>query len=495
MEKKNKSSKGLKAFLKSRKARHGSLAVVLVIAAVALVVVLNIVVGLLVERFPNLKMDLTANSAYALSDDADDFMSHLDKDVTMYILSTENNFVGGGEYFVQAKNLLEKMEASSNGKFKVEYVDTTSNPSFTNKYKNIDWTSKDTMAVMECGDRYQGVKTDDCFTYDEQYLASGYYQINGTTIEQAVVTAAMKVTTENQVVVDFITGNQESDYTALKSLISNNAYDVREVSLLTDDLDDEAQFAIIYAPQVDLDAKTVEKLEKWLENDGKYGRNLIYIPSPENAETPNAESLIEEWGMKLSDGFVYETSEDHLLSSSDMFVFVTDYNEEYYTDGLKNKNIPVVVYQTRGIEITDENNAHALLNASDRAGIFPLDADDSFKPEDGITGKKIAVAAEGIKSGSDKESRVIVFGSDRMFSSDFMTMNSLNNAEYIMSVLNTVSDKSDESVTITGKKLDNTELGVTDVTTTGAMSVIFIGVIPFIILIIGIIVWLRRRHM
>ena len=199
--------------------------------------------------------------------------------------------------------------------------------------------------------------------------------------------------------------------------------------------------------------------------------------------------------MKLSVGCVYVTSEDHLLSSSDMFVFVTDYNEEYYTDGLKNKNIPVVVYQTRGIEITDENNAHELLNASDRAGIFPLDADDSFKPEDGITGKKIAVAAEGIKSGSDKESRVIVFGSDRMFSSDFMTMNSMNNAEYIMSGINTVSDKSDESVTITGKKLDNTELGVTDVTTTGAMSVIFIGVIPFIILIIGIIVWLRRRHM
>ena len=178
MEKKNNSSKGIKAFLKSRKARHGSLAVVLVIAAVALVVVLNIVVGLLVERFPNLQMDLTSNSAYALSDDAEDFMSHLDKDVNMYILSPENDFVGNGEYFVQAKNLLEKMEAASNGKFTVSYIDTTSNPSFTNKYKNIDWSSKDTMAVMECGDRYQGVKTDDCFTYDEQYLSAGYYQVN-----------------------------------------------------------------------------------------------------------------------------------------------------------------------------------------------------------------------------------------------------------------------------------------------------------------------------
>ena len=494
MEKKNNSSKGIKAFLKSRKARHGSLAVVLVIAAVALVVVLNIVVGLLVERFPNLKMDLTSNSAYALSDDAEDFMSHLDKDVNMYILSPENDFVGNGEYFVQAKNLLEKMEAASNGKFTVSYIDTTSNPSFTNKYKNIDWSSKDTMAVMECGDRYQGVKTDDCFTYDEQYLSAGYYQVNGTTIEQATVTAAMKVTTENQVVVDFITGNQESDYTALKSLISNNAYDVREVSLLTDDLDEDAQFAIIYAPKVDLDAKAVEKLEKWLDNDGKYGRNLIYIPAPENTDTPNAEALIEEWGMKLTDGFVYETSEDHLLSSSDMFVFITDYNE-YYTDGLKNKDSPVMVYQTRGIEITDENTSHALLNASDRAGIFPTDADDSFKPEDGITGKKIAVAAESVKSNSDAESRLIIYGSDRMFSSDFMTMNSLNNADFFMSVLNTVSDKSDESVTITGKKLENNELGVTDITTTGAMNIIFIGVIPVAILVIGIVVWLRRRHM
>ena len=74
-------------------------------------------------------------------------------------------------------------------------------------------------------------------------------------------------------------------------------------------------------------------------------------------------------------------------------------------------------------------------------------------------------------------------------------MNSINNAEFFMSVLNTIADKSDESVTITGKKLDNTELGVTDINTTGAMNVIFIGVIPVAILIAGIIVWLRRRHM
>lgn len=495
MENKQKTSKGFKAFLRSRKARHGSVAVAIVIAAVALVVMLNIVIGLLVDRFPNLKMDMTGSNAYALSEETEDFMSHLKKDVTMYILSTESDFAANGEYFVQAKNLLEKMESVSDGRFTVKYVDVTANPSFTNNYKNIDWSSNKTMAVMESGEQYQGVKTDDCFSYNQEYLASGYYQIEGTTIEQAVVTTAMKITTEDQVVVDFITGNQETNFTALKSLISNNAYDVREVSLLTGDLDEDAKFAVVFAPKVDLDASAVEKLEKWLDNDGKYGRTLIYIPSPENAQTPNAEAMIEKWGMKLTDGFVYETSEDHLLSRSDMFVFVTDYNN-YYTDNLKNKDIPVVVYQTRGIDITDTENAHALLNASDRAGVFPLDADDSFKPEDGITGKQISVAAEGIKKGTDNaESKLIVFGSDRMFASEFMAMNSINNADFILNIFNTISDKTDESVSITGKSINKTELGVTDVNTTGAMNIIFIAVVPLAVLIVGIVVWLRRRHL
>ncbi|MBQ7745764.1 MAG: hypothetical protein IJT85_09425, partial [Ruminococcus sp.] len=110
MDKNTKSTekRGLKAFLKSRKARYGAVATGIVLGTVAIVIVINIIVGLLVERFPELKLDLTANNAYALNEDTVDYMSHLDKDVTVYILSTEDGFIKNGEYFVQAKNLLEK---------------------------------------------------------------------------------------------------------------------------------------------------------------------------------------------------------------------------------------------------------------------------------------------------------------------------------------------------------------------------------------------------
>ena len=74
-------------------------------------------------------------------------------------------------------------------------------------------------------------------------------------------------------------------------------------------------------------------------------------------------------------------------------------------------------------------------------------------------------------------------------------MNSINNADFILNIFNTISDKTDESVSITGKSINKTELGVTDVNTTGAMNIIFIAVVPLAVLIVGIVVWLRRRHL
>ena len=304
----------------------------------------------------------------------------------------------------------------------------------------------------------------------------------------------LNVTTEDKVVVDFIKGNQESDYTALKSLLTNNAYQVNEISLVTDELDENAKFVVLHAPAVDLDDSAVKKVSDWLINGEKYGRNLIYIPSNENVNTPNIDAMIEEWGVKLTEGFVFETSQDHLLNGAGQFAFITDYTE-YYKEKLKNPDIPVVAFQSRGFEITDENSAHALLNTSNRAGVMPYEPADDWDFNDAISGKPIAVAAESVKKGSEAESRLILFGSDRMLSSTFMNLNSFNNAAYVMNIFNTISDKSDESIVIEGKSLADSELGVTDVNTTTAMMIIFVIVIPLGILIAGIIVWIRRRHL
>lgn len=500
---KNKKSKPqkekgkFKKFMKSRKAKHGTVAMAITALVIVMVIVLNIIIGLLVNRFPDLELDLTSNSSFALQDDTIDYVSHLDSDVTVYILMEKDKFESQGTYFVQAQKMLNKMVSKSNGKMKVKYVDLTSNPSFTSDYPNVDWqsSSANNIVLVESGKQYKVLTLADCFEYDEQtYNYYGSYSFTGTKIEQAVITAILNVTTNDKVVVDMIKGNNEQDYSSLKTLLENNAYKVNEVSLATGDFDKDAKIAIMYAPSVDLDEKIVEKLSTWLSNDGKYGRSLIYVPTADMGEMPNLDDFLKEWGMSIDRGYVFETDETALVNASSPYAFTVNYGD-YYTDNLKNSKIPVVVSEAHPVNITDENTAHALLTTSDKAGVLPIDADKDWNYKDAITGDGENVAAEGVMSNEDKNSsRVIVFGSYIMFSDTIMQYNSFNNSAYFMNVVNTIADKEDVGITIESKSIDNTELGITDVATQNTMLVVFVIVIPIAILVAGFVLWLRRRN-
>ena len=125
---------------------------------------------------------------------------------------------------------------------------------------------------------------------------------------------------------------------------------------------------------------------------------------------------------------------------------------------------------------------------------MPYDAPEDWDYKEAVKGEKISVAAESVKSANDSESRIIVFGSEKMFSKEFMTINSFNNAAYLVNIFNTISDKGDNSVTIESKELKNTELGVTDASTGAAMMIIFVIALPLAVLIIGLVLWIRRRN-
>lgn len=500
---KNKKSKPqkekgkFKKFMKSRKAKHGTVAMAITALVIVMVIVLNIIIGLLVNRFPDLELDLTSNNSFALQDDTIDYVSHLNNDVTVYILMEKDKFESQGTYFVQAQKMLNKMASKSDGKMKIKYVDLTSNPSFTSNYPNVDWqsSSANNIVLVESGKQYKVLTLTDCFEYDEQtYNYYGTYSFTGTKIEQAVVTAILNVTTDDKVVVDMIKGNNEQDYSSLKSLLENNAYQVNEVSLATGDFDKDAKVAIMYAPSVDLDEKIVEKLSTWLSNDGKYGRSLIYVPTADMGEMPNLDDFLKEWGMSIDRGYVFETDETALVNASSPYAFTVSYGD-YYKDNLKNSKIPVVVSESHAVNITDENTAHALLKTTNKAGVLPIDADKSWDYKDAITGNGENVAAEGVMTNEDKKSsKVVVFGSYVMFSDTIMQYNSFNNSAYFMNVINTIADKEDVGITIESKSIDNTELGITDVATQNTMLVVFVIVIPIAILVAGFVFWLRRRN-
>ena len=494
---KNKKEKGgLKKFLKSRKARHGTVAIAIVAVVIAIVIVLNVVVSLLVERFPDIVLDFTADNSFALEDDTTDYVSHIEKDIKITVLAEEEDFESSGNYYIQANKLLEKMASASDGKISLSYIDITANPTFAQQYSNVDWSTNNNVMIVECGEDYKALTFDDLFEYDQDYYSYyGEYYVTGSLVEQAVVTAILNVTTEDKVVVDVITGNQEQDYSGVVSLLETNAYKVNEISLLTGDISEDAEFLVLFAPSVDLDESAVEKISTWLDNSGKYGRNLIYIPCENSVDTPNLDLLLEQWGMQVEDGYIFETDTNRLITSSSIFVFTVNQSEEYYYDGLKNPNIPIASLWSRAISITDESIAHPLLTTSEYSGICPVDADESWDYNESIGNEALNIGAEGLKTNTDGESsRVIVYGSNAMFASDVLSYNSYNNSAYLMNVFNTIADKDDTGITIEGKSMESETLGITDVTTKNIIFTFFVVIIPIAVLVTGIVVWLRRRN-
>lgn len=503
MAKKERKKGRLKAFFKSRKAKKGSAAVIIAAAAVAVVILLNIVTGILVERFPNLKFDMTSSGTYQLQNDTKEYLSQLDKDVTLNVLVKESTFKGGmnaysgGQYFVQANELLKKMAASSDH-VTLKYIDLSANPTFTSKYKDIDWSSSDAnnIILVTSGNEYTALKLDDCFTYDTSsaYYQYGYYVYTSTTIEQAVVTGILDVISGDKVQIDIITGSGENEeaFSALKSLLEKNAYKVNVVNLLTSKLGEDSKIAILYAPTVDLSDESAEKLNKWLDNDGEYGKTFVYIPINDNVDTPNINAIIENYGMKVSEGISFCMSQNHVLT--DQYTFITDYNNDTYTDNLRNKTIPVAVRDSRNIEIKDEGTAKPLLSVSDTAGVVPFDADDSKTYEDYLIKDGINVAVIGTKANDDgKENKVAVFGSPMMFLSTYLNTASFNNANYLVNFCNTAADRGDLGITIVSAANDNGELGTITASTTVTVGIIFVAAVPLVVLVIGLIVYIRRR--
>lgn len=485
---------GLKKLLKSRKAKHGSIAIMIVALVIAATIILNIVCSLLVDRFPALALDLTSNQVFALQEDTTDYIDHLEKDVNIYVLTSKDSFTSNGDYFVQADKMLSQMDSMSDH-VHVEYIDLNQNPTFTSKYTNADWTTKDNVMIVECGSDYRVLKLTDCFEYDEQtYSYYGTYNFTGSKVEQQIVTSMLNVTTDDKAIVDFITGGQEQDYSSISSLLQSNAYQINELNLATSELDADAKVAVLFAPAVDLDDTAIAKLEDWLSNGGDNGKSLIYVANYEVEDTPNLDAFLKKWGMSMENGIVYDTDTNYLVTQNP-YVSLTKYNG-VYTDGLKNSSIPCLASYTRGVKVEDDSIAKAMLTSSSAAGIYPYSEkqNSSWDYKAGITGEPVNIAAVGTQSNTEEvASNVVVFGSYNMFSQAVLSYNSYNNSAYFMNVVNTLANRDDLGITIEGKTIDSGSLGA-DVAVQNLLMVLFVIIIPLGTLITGLVIWLRRRN-
>ncbi len=142
----------LKKTLQSRAMKNGAYASAMCALMVVLVIVLNLFIGALPERYTQL--DLTDSGVYSLSDETKKLCESVDEDITLYYLART-----GGEDSRTLSLLQQYADLSSH--IKVVQKDPVLYPTFGNQYEASDASLGS--VIVDGGDRYRVVDYTDLY--------------------------------------------------------------------------------------------------------------------------------------------------------------------------------------------------------------------------------------------------------------------------------------------------------------------------------------------
>lgn len=504
-----------------RKLRYGSLATALTVLFIVAIVLLNIATTMLFDRFP-ISLDLTDNMIYSISDETAEYIQGIEVPVDITVMSTEDNFRSISDYTVQCAELLKKY-TQHNPNINVSYKDLLSNPDFVANYSQ-SLESGDIVIELANGehDRVKVVSLTDIInvlddyssyltTYSEYYgaeythnLFNSYGYIKSSNAEQAITSAIMGVTDANPVTVAVLSykGAESSDVSGLTDLLDKNGYVITEVDIRTEELTDEVDIIIIPAPKVDYTTVETAKIESWLTNGGELEKDMIYIASVDQPKTPNLDALLEKYGITVEYKAIHETNTNYYSSYTNYtFQYISTEN---HLDDVSNKSLPVYVPNARAISTrysTDEGyySNEALVSTSASAVLKDMYSADEEWTAESATGKAsyascvlASYKALNQETHISKYTNVLVIGSDLMVNSMLMNAAQYNNGDLLLSVINEISGKT-EGITILSKVVSSNTFDITEAQIR-SLTVTFAVIIPAIILVFGIIIWVRRRH-
>ena len=495
-----KDARKAKRELKARAFRRGWFSIVLVVLFIAAIVLINFIAVTLTEKVPAFSLDTTGKNSFALSKETLEYLPGLKDDIRIIVLSDEEEYKSGGEYYIQTNTLLHEYDNNSD-KITLEYVDMASNPTFSSKYPNE--TLSYYGVIVECDKGYKYLKDSDLFNYEIDYNTYNYV-ISDSKVEEAVTSAILNVTLDNKPKVTFISDINGEDYSYFKNYLETNGFETDEMSPAVGSIPEDTSILVLFAPSVDLDENAVNSISDFLLNDGEYGKEFLYLPSAALLDTPNIDSLIEEWGIKVDNGYAIENDTDYMAPlGGGYYLFATQYAEQTYNAKMKNKNLPFCVIggYTKPLNIVDTTNVTSLLTLSDQSTVIYADesADEPVASPNLVIG---AIAEKGTTTADDtdssetetKQSHIIVIGSSVAMSETLLKSNVYGNSTYILSAFNTLVNRDDVSVSIEAKSLSNPDLGITSAKIR-ILGTLFIIIIPLGILIAGFVIFIKRLNM
>lgn len=511
---------------KHRKLKYGTMFYIIIALVIAVVVILNIMVNIFAKRSP-IKIDITPDNRYELTDESVNAVKALDKDVDIVVTSERDYFEALGNYresFFAANygvpaevpyelipELLDKYSVyaqQGKGSINVKYVDLDKDPDAIAKYsKNYNGDILRGNIVIASGDRVRVLDETDVMnmlTPDQVAMQSQQLKFVFTG-ESTITSAITSVTDAHPVKVAFVkTMNNLAVYDEQgyggyaesfeKELLTKNGYDCTDIDIAQDEISPEDyDMVVLLAPSVDFTEDIIKKFSDFLYNGGKHDRSMIYAPDVSKTNLPNIDEFLADWSIKVENNIILDETNAVGNSPSNIIVSVSDSEA---VGELPNDRLPIISQYTRELTPITKNN-EAIVKEVLKSSAESYSADiTSDEPEYGEKGERVAAILSQKQHSEDfavYTSSILVLGSPAMANSTLLQQTaSVNNASVLLGIVNNMTGK-EKGVVIADKNLQSSFIAPT-ASQLKKIYVTVVWIIPFIIAAVGVIVLLRRRN-
>ena len=477
-----KSKKGnLKRMFHTSGTKHGSYSVGMTVLVVAVIIVLNLVVGQIPEAYRNI--DVSSTKIYDISDTSKDLLKGLDNKIDMKVLAVKD------ETDDRITTFISKYAALSD-KIKVEWIDPVLHPSALTEYN----TSQNTIYVScEATGKSTTISFDKILVSDSSsyyYSGSSSYTVN-------------YVTSDVQKKIYTVTGHGEDSLsTTITDLMTKNNYTTEELNLLmTDSIPDDCDLLLMDGPTNDLSDDEVSLLSGYL---GEGGKVMCLLGDTGLASLPKLAGLLKDYGIEGADGYIADPQ--RCYQNQPYYIFPVLNLSGDMADGISSQM--VLLMNSRGLTTTDpardtittsafmttSEQAYAVTEEDQKQGTYDLGvvATETISSDSDSSDDTSSDSDSSTDTSSDDstESRLTVISAGSLIDQQITdAFSQLENTQVFMNAV-TANFEGVTNLSIEAKSL-TTEYNT--VQHAGGFSILVVFGIPAVILIGGFVVWFRRR--
>lgn len=476
----------LKRIFKSTASVNGTFSVGAIVLVLCIVVAVNLVAGQLPESVKNI--DITDNKIYEISDTSKKIIKNLDQEITMTVYAEKSS---ADE---RIKTFLDKY-ASLSSKITVEWVDPVLHPAELTENN----ASENSILVKgeETGKTTDVLFSDIIVTDEYSYYMTGEATETEFDGEGQLTSALNYVSGSEQKKIYYTSGHGEDAFSdSVTKLLDKNNLATEELNLImTNEIPDDCDLLVMNGVVEDITDGEKTLLTDYLSAGGKV---MILLGNIESDVT-NLDAVLKEYGMQRVDGYIADMERCYQGNYYYIFPILDESGE--YTEGMDTGM--VMLGNAQGMTVTDaerdtiavtqvmttSSNAYAVTEDAQEQGTYTLGAvaTETVGSEEATD---VDSEEESTDTSEETESRLTVVSSASLL--DSQITDSFGGLENLTMFVNMVSANFED---VDNAAIEPKSLQITYNTMQygGMISILIIFVLPFVIVLYGLVSWWKRR--